>query len=107
MSAPVARWRRAGLTTQGSPASSLAESVLAQHPTGTPIRPVQGPMNWLLEEPSMYAPTSRWLTYRETCRRLVARHPENPLAAAYLEAAEGVLTWRTALPGHLHFWAED
>lgn len=107
LSSPSLRTQRRFLTIQGLPASTPTESLYGQHPTGTPTTPVKGDQNWLLTVPSRDAATSRWRSYRETCATLVARNPDNPLATAYLEAAERVLTWRASVPEHLHFWAED
>lgn len=107
LSSPSLRTQRRFLTIEGLPASTPTESLYWQHPTGTPTTLVRGDVNWLLTTPSRDAPTCRWRSYRETCRRLVERNPGNPLAAAYLAAADKVLAWRASVPEHLHFWAED
>ncbi|WP_377811167.1 hypothetical protein ABNQ38_33880 (plasmid) [Azospirillum sp. A29] len=106
LSNPPSRAQRRFLTIEGVPASTPEESLYAQHPSGTPTGG-PGQVKWLITDPTRDAPTSRWRSYRETCVRLVERNPGNPLAAAYLEEAERVLTWRAALPEHLHFWRED
>ncbi|WP_146255397.1 hypothetical protein [Azospirillum sp. TSA6c] len=101
------RMQRRLLNRRGEPASSMLDSVYAQHPPGTPTKPVTGPVPWLLDNPGREAPTADWLVYRASCEQLVARHPNNPRAQACLDAAQEVLTWRAALPEHLHFWRED
>lgn len=107
MIAPVERWRRAGLTMQGSPASSLEESVLAQQPRGLPKPSVPGPICWLLDDPGMFASSARWQRFRGACERILERYPDNPRGKAQVDAVDALLAWRAVLPEDLHFWAKD
>lgn len=109
MSAPVKRHQRALLTMQGLPASSPAESVLAQHPPALPS-PLPGPNRYLcILPPTSWSSTAKWNAFHAgwRARAEVTDEASAPIPAAVAQAAQAVLDWRAALPEHLHFWAED
>lgn len=107
--APGKRRQRVGLTFQGFPAASLAESVLAQQPQGLPM-PLPKPNNYLcILQPSLLASTALWTAFqaRWQARAEAIAEADDPVPAAVAKAAQELLTWRAALPEPLHFWDED
>jgi hypothetical protein len=84
---------------------SKADLYLA-HPVIEP--PEVGPIGYLIHPPSVLAPSSAFIMFREkTLLPMLESRPADLYLLGLLEKIEAALKWREALAPELRFWRAD
>lgn len=94
---PVSRLLCAQLTSDGHPARSFEESGLRLHPA---VESLPGLPQLDGGPPSVFAPSSAWLAFRD-------RYRWDPTKLPWVSGADAVLAWREAYPPALRWWNHD
>jgi hypothetical protein len=71
--------------------------LISEHPSSFPDD-LTGPLPYLIENPSIMAPTSMWVRFRDqTLLPLIAARPDDPHLPKFLRCVEAGLAWRAAI----------
>ncbi len=65
------------------------------------------PLPYIIDPPSMFSPSSRFVRFREMLLRIIPARPDDADLPDFLKCVDRVLEWRTTIPLQDRFWRRD